>query len=32
MIGRVVDTIGRWGRDGGYFADEKTRRSRSRTS
>ena len=22
MIGRVVDTIGRWGRDGGYFADE----------
>src|ERR671938_17826 len=20
MIGRVVDTIGRWGRDGGYFA------------
>jgi len=23
MIGRVVDTIGRWGRDGGYFADEE---------
>ena len=22
MIGRVVDTTGRWGRDGGYFADE----------
>src|SRR5215210_3410330 len=22
MIGRVVDTIGRWGRDGGYFGDE----------
>ncbi|MDQ2980827.1 MAG: vitamin B12-dependent ribonucleotide reductase [Actinomycetota bacterium] len=22
MIGRVVETIGRWGRDGGYFADE----------
>src|SRR5205823_7092381 len=22
MIGRVVATIGRWGRDGGYFADE----------
>jgi ribonucleoside-diphosphate reductase alpha chain len=22
MIGRVVDTIGTWGRDGGYFADE----------
>src|SRR6266511_597607 len=22
MIGRVVTTIGRWGRDGGYFADE----------
>src|SRR5215210_2565317 len=22
MIGRVVDTIGRWGREGGYFADE----------
>jgi ribonucleoside-diphosphate reductase alpha chain len=22
MVGRVVDTIGRWGRDGGYFADE----------
>src|SRR5690348_7949912 len=22
MIGRVVDTIGRWGRDGGYFASE----------
>jgi ribonucleoside-diphosphate reductase alpha chain len=22
MIGRIVDTIGRWGRDGGYFADE----------
>src|ERR671932_2244654 len=22
MIGRVVDTIGSWGRDGGYFADE----------
>ena len=23
MIGRVVGTIGRWGRDGGYFADEE---------
>ncbi|MGB2875992.1 MAG: LAGLIDADG family homing endonuclease, partial [Gaiellaceae bacterium] len=23
MIGRVVDTIGTWGRDGGYFADEE---------
>jgi ribonucleoside-diphosphate reductase alpha chain len=23
MIGRVVDTIGKWGRDGGYFADEE---------
>src|SRR3954466_13469419 len=23
MIGRVVDTIVRWGRDGGYFADEE---------
>src|SRR5687767_10811049 len=23
MIGRVVDTIGRWGREGGYFADEE---------
>jgi ribonucleoside-diphosphate reductase alpha chain len=22
MIGRIVDTIGRWGRDGSYFADE----------
>src|SRR5437763_2436830 len=22
MIGRVVDTIGGWGRDGGYFGDE----------
>jgi ribonucleoside-diphosphate reductase alpha chain len=22
MIGRVVSTIGRWGREGGYFADE----------
>jgi ribonucleoside-diphosphate reductase alpha chain len=22
MVGRVVDTIGRWGREGGYFADE----------
>src|SRR2546429_9134326 len=22
MIGRVVTTIGRWGRDGGYFANE----------
>src|ERR671924_1158940 len=22
MIGRVVDTIGTWGREGGYFADE----------
>src|SRR3954464_1749127 len=22
MIGRVVDTIGAWGREGGYFADE----------
>src|SRR5690242_18538455 len=23
MIGRVVDTIGTWGREGGYFADEE---------
>jgi ribonucleoside-diphosphate reductase alpha chain len=23
MIGRVVDTVSRWGRDGGYFADEE---------
>src|SRR3954469_20966398 len=23
MIGRVVDTIVKWGRDGGYFADEE---------
>jgi ribonucleoside-diphosphate reductase alpha chain len=23
MIGRVVDTIGAWGREGGYFADEE---------
>src|ERR671938_1581684 len=23
MISRVVDTIGAWGRDGGYFADEE---------
>jgi len=23
MVGRVVTTIGRWGRDGGYFADEE---------
>jgi ribonucleoside-diphosphate reductase alpha chain len=23
MIGRVVDTIARWGRDGGYFASEE---------
>src|ERR671937_875397 len=23
MIGRVVTTIGRWGRDGGYFANEE---------
>jgi ribonucleoside-diphosphate reductase alpha chain len=23
MIGRVVDTIGAWGRDGGYFANEE---------
>jgi ribonucleoside-diphosphate reductase alpha chain len=23
MIGRVVDTIGRWGRDGGYFASSE---------
>src|SRR5438034_96417 len=23
MIGRVVDTIGTWGRQGGYFADEE---------
>jgi len=22
MVGRVVDTIGTWGREGGYFADE----------
>ncbi len=22
MIGRIVDTVGRWGRDGGYFANE----------
>ncbi len=23
MIGRVVSTVGQWGRDGGYFADEE---------
>src|SRR6266699_6270995 len=23
MVGRVVTTIGRWGRDGGYFADDE---------
>jgi ribonucleoside-diphosphate reductase alpha chain len=23
MIGRIVDTVGSWGRDGGYFADEE---------
>jgi ribonucleoside-diphosphate reductase alpha chain len=23
MVGRVVTTIGRWGREGGYFADEE---------
>src|SRR5881392_2756454 len=23
MIGRVVETVGRWGRDGGYFANEE---------
>src|SRR5215207_5801640 len=23
MIGRVVETIGRWGREGGYFADKE---------
>src|SRR5215210_3056735 len=23
MIGRIVDTIGKWGRDGGYFVDEE---------
>src|ERR687884_386498 len=23
MIGRIVDTIGAWGRDGGYFATEE---------
>ena len=23
MIGRIVTTIGRWGREGGYFADEE---------
>jgi ribonucleoside-diphosphate reductase alpha chain len=23
MIGRVVDTVGKWGRDGGYFSDEE---------
>src|SRR6059036_4229568 len=22
MIGRIVDTVATWGRDGGYFADE----------
>ena len=22
MIGRIVSTVGTWGRDGGYFADE----------
>src|SRR3954452_4211243 len=22
MIGRIVDTVGTWGREGGYFADE----------
>ena len=23
MIGRIVDTVGAWGREGGYFADEE---------
>ena len=23
MIGRIVDTVGTWGREGGYFADEE---------
>ena len=23
MIGRVVDTIGVWGREGGYFEDDE---------
>src|SRR6187397_2698932 len=23
MVGRVVDTVGAWGREGGYFADEE---------
>src|SRR5437588_11104317 len=23
MIGRIVETVGRWGREGGYFADEE---------
>src|ERR671923_1784886 len=23
MIGRIVDTVGGWGREGGYFADEE---------
>jgi ribonucleoside-diphosphate reductase alpha chain len=23
MIGRIVETIGRWGREGGYFADDQ---------
>src|SRR6476659_3949073 len=23
MIGRIVSTVGQWGRDGGYFADEE---------
>src|SRR5436190_8543719 len=27
MIGRVVDTIGVWGREGGYFADEEEART-----
>src|SRR4029077_21134748 len=27
MIGRIVETIGAWGRDGGYFATEKEART-----
>src|SRR5215470_6311435 len=27
MIGRIVDTIGAWGRDGGYFATEEESRT-----
>ena len=30
MIGRIVDTVGTWGRDGGYFASEDEAATRVR--